>query len=100
MTLIAIDAFVEHGDALVIVQCDCGERLSIYDTLDPESAVDQAYAIHPCPRCIVCDEPASLSALLDTDPNAIPVHLSCYLDDRQGTREAIIRHLEAQEVVA
>lgn len=89
MTLTAIDAFVEHGDARVVVRCDCGETIEIFETLDTERAIDQATELHPCPRCVACGEPMPA----DDQAYAMLACSPCHRDDAEGTRQAVAEYI-------
>lgn len=101
MTFQVVEKDMEHGDARMVLRCaECDGLVVVWDSFDEEGVqADDATDAHQCPpRCVHCDEPMSFGVALSDEPNAIPIHRSCFDDDRQGVRESIMAFLEQQEV--
>lgn len=92
MTFTTIDAFVEHGDARVVLACDqCQEQVIAFDTLDAESLqAFEATEAHQCPpTCCACGSP------LPEDDRAFAMLACspCHRDDAEGTRHAVVEYI-------
>lgn len=99
MDFTVIDKDIQARSSTTWIRCDdCGLTERVEDQPDNDRAMDEAARIHECPPvCVHCDEPMSIGAALSDEPNAIPVHLNCYLDDAPGVRQSIMAYLEKQE---
>lgn len=96
MTFTAIDAFVEQGDARVVLACDqCQEQVIAFDTLDPESLqAFEATAAHSCPpSCLLCGERLPFNDVLI----GARIDRGCWTDSPREAALALGAFIEARK---